>query len=194
MSHQLAKYEAARKALEAATKIDEVKSIHDKAVAIAAYAKQAKDTDLINWAVEIKVRAERRAGELLKAMPKNVGGNPQLTGSKKEPLGKSKQETPTLAQHGISKKESMTWQKLADIPAPVFEKKLIAVKAQGEKLTTKAVLAAKDSIKPAPKEEPDIIDDVHDTVRKLVKRWPDKRESLLNMLQVTINNLKKGLM
>jgi hypothetical protein len=30
------------------------------------------------------------AGELLKAMPKNVGGNPQLTGSKKEPLVKAK--------------------------------------------------------------------------------------------------------
>ncbi len=154
VSVPLLRYDAARVALEAASKIDEVKSIHDKAVAMAAYAKQAKDNDMVNWAVEIKVRAERRAGELLKAMPKNVGGqsahklkpaNP--TGSKKEPVENNAQ---TLAQQGISKKESMTWQKLAEIPESVFEKKLVAVQKQGEKLTTKAVLDAK----PAPKKAP----------------------------------------
>jgi hypothetical protein len=58
------------------------------------------------------------------------GKKPAQLGSKKEP-----NSVPTLADQGISKKESMTWQQLADMPAPVFEKKLIAVKAQGEKLT-----------------------------------------------------------
>lgn len=57
---------------------------------------------------------------------------PKIGGSKKEP---PKDLTPTLASQGISKKESMTWQKLADIPAPVFEKKLIAVQKQGGELT-----------------------------------------------------------
>lgn len=187
MSHQLVRYEAARAALEAATKIDEVKSIHDKAVAVAAYAKQAKDTDMINWAVEIKVRAERRAGELLKAMPKNEGA--KGVGTSAVP---KKNHTPTLAQQGISKKESMTWQKLADIPAPVFEKKLIAVKAQGEKLATKAVLAAKKPMSSVVKEEPDMGLDVIETMQKLAKRWPGKHESLMQMVQVALNNWKKG--
>lgn len=58
-------YEAARAALASCVHLDEVKDWHDKSVAIAAYAKQAKDQTLLHQARRIRLRAIARMGELL---------------------------------------------------------------------------------------------------------------------------------
>ncbi len=112
----LVKYNEARNALVAAHQVDEVKSIRDKALAMQAYAQQAKDTELISYATEIRLRAERRAGELLRDMEKHEGGRPKKTGNKSQPVFQ-----PKLAELGVTKAQSSRWQKLADLPEDKFE-------------------------------------------------------------------------
>jgi len=68
------------------------------------------------------VNTERQMGEFLKAMPKNHGtagaGRPALGGNESEP---PKDETPTLREIGITKKQSSQAQKLADHLAEMVE-------------------------------------------------------------------------
>jgi hypothetical protein len=53
--------------------VDEVKDIRDKAKAAKAYFAQAKNFESERRAVEIRLRAERRAGQMLKTMEKATG-------------------------------------------------------------------------------------------------------------------------
>src|SRR6516225_5546865 len=121
MSGTVTRYDAARRALAEAHRVDEVKSIRDKAVAMEAYAKQAKDTTLITQATEIRMRAERRAGELLIEMQDRKERRTQGQGAGK---GRALLPLPKLADLGINKTQSSRWQKLAALDADHFEAKV----------------------------------------------------------------------
>lgn len=120
MTTALAKYEAARAALAAAHRVDEVKSIRDKAQAMAAYAKQARDTQLVQYATEIKVRAERRCGEMLRDAAEN-GQRATKDSGQNQHDRVSHDATPTLRDLGITRDQSSRYQKLAAMPAEHFE-------------------------------------------------------------------------
>lgn len=94
---ELVKYNEACRAIAEAKSIDEAKSIRDKSDAVRAYAKQANNKQLEVDAAEIRLRAERRLGELLRDQPKNPGtimrgGGKNPGGAAKEPPG----DIPTL--------------------------------------------------------------------------------------------------
>lgn len=142
----LVKYNAARIALAEAHQVDEVKDIRDKSEAMAAYARQAKDKEMLVWVTEIKVRAERRAGQLLAEMPKNQGTKGQLAGG--NTIVPPENYVKTLADLGISKNESSRWQKLAGVSDEKFEHAVAAAKEVAGEVTTAAMLRAAKACKP----------------------------------------------
>jgi hypothetical protein len=117
----LARYDAARRALAEAHRVDEVKSIRDKAIAMQAYARQAKDTTLLTQATEIRMRAERRAGELLIEMAER---KERLASKDTLARGRSvpPREVSTLSDLGVTKTQSSRWQRLARIEPDKFER------------------------------------------------------------------------
>ena len=121
MNSQLVRYEQARTALAECHRVDEVKDIRDKAEAMAAYARQAKDSDLIQYATEIKVRAERRCGELLSTSEKNRGAA--------TPSNDTRALAPTLREMGLTYDESSLYQSLASMSADHFETAVATAKA-----------------------------------------------------------------
>jgi hypothetical protein len=129
----LTKYETARHALAEAHSMDEVKDIRDKAAAMQMYAQQAKDRELIDMATDIKLRAERRAGELLREMEKNKGTRGTGDANVGKSTGGRDNRPPVdpalkLSDLGITKDQSSRWQKLAAMPEKQFEEKLASVK------------------------------------------------------------------
>ena len=101
-------YEAALRALAEAWRVDEVKNIRDKMTAMQAYARQAKDSEMMDRATDIRLRAERRAGGLLAEMAgrhERQGQGRQSKGNPELPL--------RLVDLDVTKMQSSRWQKLA---------------------------------------------------------------------------------
>jgi hypothetical protein len=115
-----------KKALALVHRVDEVKKIRDQARGLAEYARQAKDTELIEYATEIRLRAERRAGEMLAKMQKASGG--QVGGRKKKDGTRERPSIApvTLADLKIDKNQSSRWQRLAALDSDSFEEKVEA--------------------------------------------------------------------
>jgi N6-adenosine-specific RNA methylase IME4 len=140
----LALYTKACRALAEAKSVDEVKDVRDKASAMRAYAQQAKNRQMEVDAAEIRMRAERRLGEMIRVQKETVGlatgtaglGRPSLGGTYKEPP----KAIPTLAQAGIDKKLSARAQKMAAVPEEQFEGMLgewrERVEKENERVTT----------------------------------------------------------
>lgn len=132
MKNPLATLDKARMLLEKATKIDEVKEIRDKAEALRMYAKEQRmGLEAQNYCAEIKIRAERRAGELLKKIPKESGKRTDLTSS---------HDDTRLQDLGISRPQSSRWQQMAALPKKEFEQHVEETKAASQELTTASTL------------------------------------------------------
>jgi hypothetical protein len=110
--------------------IEELKDLHDKAEAIRIYVgKYEKNFTKQNKYAELKIRAERRCGEIL-ATEIQHGGDRK---------SKSRFERKTLKDLGISKNQSHRWQIIAQFTEEAFEGHIAKIKESYEELTSAGV-------------------------------------------------------
>lgn len=153
----LLRYDAACRALADAKSVDDVKDIRDRSEAMRAYARQAKNKQLEVDAAEIRIRAERRLGEMIAGQKATVGlatgTRGQLSG--KDTSGSSVVAPPertraTLADAGIDKKLSARAQKMAAVPEAEFESMVgewrDRVEAENERVTTNLLKAGEKKL------------------------------------------------
>lgn len=136
-------FENARRELELARTVDEVKQIRDKAEAMRLYCKQALHSlEMQNQCAEIKLRAERRAGEMLSETEKNPGGQVEHESYlSHDGTGR----IPKLSELGITRNQSSRWQKISEIPEESFEEFIETTKSKEAELTSHgALLLARD--------------------------------------------------
>lgn len=107
----------ARMALSEAKTIQQTKLIVDTAAAAEIYARRQKlGEEASDLALSIKIEALRKLGGMLEQTPRHVGGRPEKTGTETELVS-----APTLAELGLSKKESALAQKLNALPEKDYQ-------------------------------------------------------------------------
>lgn len=132
MASELAHWSNARRELELARTVDEVKDIRDKAEALRLYSKQAGESlEVQNAVAEIKLRAERKAGKLLGQSGPKHGGDRRSV---------SRLYARTLKDLDISRFQSHRWQRVASISRRDFEAHVNKTKNAGRELTTAGIL------------------------------------------------------
>ncbi len=146
-------------ALEACQRVDDAAYLRQKAKAIEAVAKEADASLEIKLeAIELRIRAERRLGQLLKTTPKNKGATPGPSGVKGSVLP---DPTPTLEEQGVTKKMAESARSLAKIDDATFEQIVKGSKAKAREaqnkeptkfLSSKGVIRAAN---PKPDKEPE---------------------------------------
>jgi 16S rRNA G966 N2-methylase RsmD len=107
--------------------IGELKEIHDKAEAIRSYVRKAGESlQRQNEYAEVKVRVERRCGEIL----------PDVIGHGGDRKSESRLDRRTLKELGISKYQSHCWQTIAKWPVEHFEAHVAKAKDSNRELTS----------------------------------------------------------
>jgi hypothetical protein len=164
----LSLYDNMCSAIAACHRLDEAKTIRDQAEAMRVYFRLAQNREAEHQAIEIRIRAERRSGELLK-LAKEAGQRQNEKGSTHRPSKKvssvndtfpkasvgpvkvaSRDEAlPTLADIGITRNQSSAWQKLAKVPEKKFEAALATLAAPSAEAILHSI-KAKAKQPPAP--------------------------------------------
>ena len=122
----LIKYDEAKRALAEAVRLDEVLRIRDFGEALAAAGRIARDGDLLRDAIELRVRAERRCGELIAQMR----ARGELAGNGGDRKSVSRETRLILSDVGITHDQSARYCALAARDGTEFEALIVARQKQ----------------------------------------------------------------
>lgn len=103
--------------------VKEILDVRSKAVALRAWASAKGDDETESIAQEVKLRAERKAGEFLIEMKEKgelKAGRPRGDNSDR------------LSQLNIERQESSRWQRIAALPRSEFERYVTRTKGRNE--------------------------------------------------------------
>lgn len=140
-------YSQACEMIERASRVDEAKAIRDKASALHAYAIKARNRDMEVLAAEIRMRAERKAGELL--IERKKAGTLAL---KQNGRPKKASAIDTLTSIGLTRDEAATWQRIAKLSESDFERRIARLRASGDRHSLTAVFSSDSDEWMTPKE------------------------------------------
>lgn len=114
-------YASARTALAKCDRVDECRNWKDRMGALASYARQSQDGELVKMCLRIQARAFKRCGELL-AQIKPRKGNPKPNGAKGGGAATLCLTRSAAARDaGLSKDQQMRAMRVARIPEDEFE-------------------------------------------------------------------------
>jgi hypothetical protein len=193
-------YVDARKALAKCERVDECKSWADKAAALASYAKQADDKQMLALARRIQGRAIERGGELLMAVKAARGGDRgnAATGGR-SPIASRK----ALANGaGLSADQAKTMLRVVNVPPAIRNAMIESTSPPTVKALADLGKKKRTVVKPAPYREEwaDWVFGVRRLVkipdcglRVLAERDPGGRENFLEEARSAQRNLTKWI-
>lgn len=128
---RLAVLQSAYVQLSRSESLEEIKGFRDTAEAVRQLARSARaGLEVQNLAAELKLRSERRAGEILRSM--SLRGGDRKTDAR--------YSRTTLEQLGIDQNQSTRWQKLAAVPDEEFQRVVTAAQKGKIELTSASLL------------------------------------------------------
>ena len=136
---QLAKIEGATRALAEAKTLSDIVTIRTFADQAVQYAKAAKlGLEASNHAVELRLLAERKAGEALQGLGRGQGN--RFTVEPDSVSASTSEYQAAIESAGVNERQARRWQEAARIDEADFTAAIEEIKAGGEELSTSRVM------------------------------------------------------
>lgn len=140
-----------REELACACSLEELKVVRDRAEALRVLCGLAGAAREIQAeAAELRVRSERRLGELLASVDLPRRGRGEYPRNQNAETSHQDTFPPTLEELGISRTQSSRWQQIASLPEALFESHLALNRTSGDGISSAGLLRLARKVKPSP--------------------------------------------